>query len=672
MTTVDTLQSSLVYAERYNWHVMPTNWVRADGSCSCGDPHLDNRGSIGKHPLTALVPNGLKDATTNPDVIRSWWEAAPEANVAVVCQPSGLVVLDIDPRHDGDTAWANICSQVDVPETLWAKTGGGGWHFFFRAKPGVRYRGQIARGVDVKHNGYVLVSPSNHVQGEYSWASTGLGPQELGALAGLVEIGQAQSLHGLDLSGSVLDFDELFAGVPEGQRHDTFKSWCASMRSRRLKYPEAKTLLEVAVAAAEGGQHAFTMAEALPILNWAYTELKEGSSAEQEIEGYKGFLDHMAAQQLAANDGQLNGITPHATIVDRINALPDVLKDGVIEELRRRDIRLATQQIINAVEFHPPEGVRLDELLARGVPDPVWTVTGLHEVGTNMTLTAQYKTGKTTLQLNLMKALADEEMFLGQFPTHFPTGTIAFFNYELTEAQFIRWAMRMGVIHPERVHVLNMRGVKLDIGDDHVQRWVIEWLASRDVKYWFVDPLARAYYGDENDNTQLKLWTDALDYIKRESGVTDVLVSLHTGRGEQEEGQERARGATRIDDWADGRWVLTRQGDHRFFRADGREVELPETMLVFNPEQHHLAVSNLTPIDRRTAAGLDGIQHVVSALQALGAVSQDTAVTQSQLRDAIRQGRISDRGKWIAAAVNSGGISQAPGPRTGVVLWYEG
>lgn len=669
--TVGAQHPAVVYASRYNWHIIPVWHVRPDGSCGCGDPHVDNRANIGKHPVTALAPNGIKDATSDPTIITRWFEAAPDANVAVVCAPSGLVVVDVDPRHGGDASWDAIESQHDVPATLRAKTGGGGFHLFFRASPGVRYRGRIAQGVDVKHNGYVLVAPSNHVLGEYAWQSSGVEAAELGPLRALVEIGPGQSGGVLDSSGSALDFDELFAGVPEGRRHDTFKSWCASMRARKLKFPEAKALVELAVAAAGGGRNAFTLDEALPILVWAYTELPEGTTAEHELEQYTGFLKSVARQELEQSGGQANGVTPHVTILERIQRLPDALRDGVVEELRRRDVRSEAARIMNAVDFHPPVGGRLDELIARGAPDPVWTISGLHELGTNMTLTAQFKAGKTTFQMNMLKALADGERFLGVFDTFLRDGAIAFYNYELTEAQCVRWLTRLRVIHPERVHVLNMRGYKLDIGDPYAQEWVIEWLRSRNVKFWFVDPLARAYYGDENDNTQLKLWTDSLDWIKQEAGVRDCLISLHTGRGEQEEGQERARGATRIDDWADGRILITRQAEHRFMRAEGREIDVAESLMVFNPETWQLQISNLTPVDRRTMASLDGIRHVIEACHRVGATSRETAQSKSSIRNAIRAGRIIDRARWIDSAVTTGDVQADEGARGGTVLWVQ-
>ncbi len=88
------LIAALDYARR-GWPVIPLHTLTADG-CSC---HHECS-SVGKHPRTK---HGLKDATTDKESIRSWWDEWPDANVGIVAgAESGLVVLDVDPRHGGD------------------------------------------------------------------------------------------------------------------------------------------------------------------------------------------------------------------------------------------------------------------------------------------------------------------------------------------------------------------------------------------------------------------------------------------------------------------------------------------------------------------------------------------------------------------------------------------
>lgn len=71
-------QTALRYAQR-GLAVFPC-FTAHDGACSSGSPECRN---IGKHPIGALVPEGLKDASTDPARITDWWARYPDANSAV-------------------------------------------------------------------------------------------------------------------------------------------------------------------------------------------------------------------------------------------------------------------------------------------------------------------------------------------------------------------------------------------------------------------------------------------------------------------------------------------------------------------------------------------------------------------------------------------------------------
>ena len=76
-------EAAVRYA-RTGWHVLPVWWPNADGTCACGDPNCDN---VGKHPLSALVPHGHQQATTDVTWVTEWWRQYPHANVGVSCRP---------------------------------------------------------------------------------------------------------------------------------------------------------------------------------------------------------------------------------------------------------------------------------------------------------------------------------------------------------------------------------------------------------------------------------------------------------------------------------------------------------------------------------------------------------------------------------------------------------
>ena len=118
--------------------------------CSCADAHTCAH--LGKHPRynPSTLANGANSATTNASVIREWWRRWPDANVGVAVGPrSGLLALDIDPRNGGDDTFAELVSDLGpLPDTVEAKTGGGGRHLLFK-RPGGEVKGKLGAGVDV-------------------------------------------------------------------------------------------------------------------------------------------------------------------------------------------------------------------------------------------------------------------------------------------------------------------------------------------------------------------------------------------------------------------------------------------------------------------------------------------------------------------------------------------
>jgi hypothetical protein len=115
----------------------------------------------GKLPLTE---HGHHDATTDTATITQWWTTTPTANIGIACAASGIVAIDID-RHgaDGFTTMKSLLAELgQLPETVAAVTGGGGRHLLFQAPAGTAFRGQLGAGVDVKHQGYILIAGCVH------------------------------------------------------------------------------------------------------------------------------------------------------------------------------------------------------------------------------------------------------------------------------------------------------------------------------------------------------------------------------------------------------------------------------------------------------------------------------------------------------------------------------
>lgn len=166
----DLLTAALEYAAR-DLAIFPCHSV-TEGRCTCGciDPACFTRG---KHPR---ISDNLQNASADAAQIRTWWTRWPDANIGLACGPSGLVVIDIDPRKGGDETWHDFVAAhgPDLTATWTSLTGGGGVHYLFRAPVGVTLdegTDKLGPGVDVKAaGGYVILPPSRHLSGRcYAW-----------------------------------------------------------------------------------------------------------------------------------------------------------------------------------------------------------------------------------------------------------------------------------------------------------------------------------------------------------------------------------------------------------------------------------------------------------------------------------------------------------------------
>jgi hypothetical protein len=168
------------YAEKLGWHVLPVHGIDGTGKCTCGKPHNDPK-EIGKHPA---AKRGQSDATTDIEQIDTWWGENENYNVGVFARPSGFFVIDIDPRSGGDISFDKLVerSMGELPPTVEAITGEyydkgkvkRGRHLIYKCDSEEKFIGNLKaeglNGIDIKHNGYILIAPSRHFSGvTYEW-----------------------------------------------------------------------------------------------------------------------------------------------------------------------------------------------------------------------------------------------------------------------------------------------------------------------------------------------------------------------------------------------------------------------------------------------------------------------------------------------------------------------
>jgi len=168
----DVVRAALDYAA-HGWAVFPVHGV-SGGRCRCG---MSDCSSPGKHPLTR---RGVKDATTNGEVIAGWWKRWPDANLGLANgRTSGMVVVDVDPPEGEHSLTRLRDAGYELPETAMVRTGSGGFHLYYAA-PGIPVGNTAGRlpgvslelpGIDLRaEGGYVVAPPSVHASGSrYVW-----------------------------------------------------------------------------------------------------------------------------------------------------------------------------------------------------------------------------------------------------------------------------------------------------------------------------------------------------------------------------------------------------------------------------------------------------------------------------------------------------------------------
>lgn len=267
-------KASLWYGST-GWKILPCYGLSDSGRCTCGGNHTEPK-DVGKHPA---VGDWNSRATNEPETIANWWENSPENNIGVVCKTSGFFVIDVDPRSGGVDSYENFLKELgqELPQTIEQYTGTyargnnkhRGRHIFFKCSPDEKLVGNLKHrnlpGIDIKHNGYVLLSPSRHGTGvNYEWA-TGKEPWAIEMaeapefLLEFIRKGSYRSnsatalsegdwgwLGELEFKGERVEIAKILEeGIDEGSRAvDIYKLACALANKIGVETPEKRLMIE--------------------------------------------------------------------------------------------------------------------------------------------------------------------------------------------------------------------------------------------------------------------------------------------------------------------------------------------------------------------------------------------------------------------------------------------
>lgn len=276
----------------------------------------------------------------------------------------------------------------------------------------------------------------------------------------------------------------------------------------------------------------------------------------------------------------------------RAEARLEVLKlknDDVEKERRRRATKAtvdAEEAAAKAAEIRDqiPAAESLADLLAAPPEAEEFVVDSLLPTGARGLFVAARKSGKTTTRNELVRALVDGVPFLGHFQTLART-KVSVIDIEMSRAQTYRWLADVGIKNTAAVNLQILRGkaATFNILDEATRALWAEDLAGSDVVILdCLRPILDAL--GLNENTDAGQFLVAFDALMDEAGVSEAVVIDHAGHG-----NDRARGDSRKEDWADVLWYLEmtdRQdpASERKFRAMGRDVEVAQGVLEYDAE----------------------------------------------------------------------------------------
>lgn len=337
-------------------------------------------------------------------------------------------------------------------------------------------------------------------------------------------------------------------------------------------------------------------------------------------------------------------MTRQLTDLERaIRGMGDDERAGRVEdEAELLRIRNEARRLVDAEERPDPawpEVLTLRERLERPQDPVAWRIEGWQPAGARVVLAAQYKAGKTTLTGNLTRSLVDGTPFLGRDTVSPMTGTVAVFDFEMSSRQLDTWLREQGIVNGDRVVVLPMRGSAsaFNLLDPGTRSQWAELLVDRGVGYLIWDclrPVMDALGLDENHDAGRLL--TAFDALLAESGIGEAAIVHHMGHS-----GERSRGDSRLRDWPDVEWRLVRESEDetspRYLSAFGRDVDMPESKLAYDPQTRRLTLAGGNRGQVATSAALTD----VLALLEDGPLSQ--SVIEKRLGEAAEHKRAAVR-----------------------------
>lgn len=505
---------------------------------------------------------------------------------------SGIVVVDIDVQNGGSAEQLfGRYGQNVLKSTRVVKTPSGGWHLYFEY-PDIEYlKGVINAGKNLVEigPGIDLLADGRHVQapptvrighphkpdGEYSViVDKPVAPLPAKLLRDWLDLtaDRGPATTAVD-SVSPLQYQRLVdvhlnnlsaakSAVPGEMDNTFFSKLCSSMRISRV-LPDSVLSLDA--------------------VELAYQVMP------YDVRDLSGKLDR-AREFAEAHPWDEMSLAEITDDIPEIVAPEDAWE--YLRQLRMKRVTMAVSDTIkqerierDAALVKLPDYEQGDVFLGASLPDEDWIIEGLlHNQGKAL-LSAQMKAGKSTLMLEIIRALTTGTPFLGRFRVP-KTMKVVFYDMELGRVMAHRWLNDVPM-DKDRLQYVNLlgKGNVVDMRADGLRSNTARRLREIKADVLIIDPISPVLSGlgvTENDSESIRPLLDSFDQLAVEAGLKAVVITAHTGH----ENKERARGSAAFGDWPTALWNMQKHGDEqdspRTFAAHGRDVNVPRGGLVFD------------------------------------------------------------------------------------------
>lgn len=206
----------------------------------------------------------------------------------------------------------------------------------------------------------------------------------------------------------------------------------------------------------------------------------------------------------------------------------------VEHELLRMEVREEAGQRYRAAQ-EPEDSEPLVRLVAEVLtaePERAPRIERVLPWDSTLWLSAQRKTGKTTVLVNMAHSLLTGEKFLGECAVVplAPDERVGMLNFEVTPAKAAAMFERRGV-DAHRVVQVDLRGRANPFHNPRQLKALGEQLRALNVRSLFIDTFSHAFTGDsQNDATQVRAWIRQVNqWARLVVGATDLIVTDHAG-----------------------------------------------------------------------------------------------------------------------------------------------